>query len=764
LRETTYQDLEFVEEDVGDVDSEGPVRNILLRELEDGTYEEVELAEDYQGEGLDGEGLLEGTQDDVEFEVLSHERDEASPLAEQIQELEIAVEDAIEDNMVVGGRNQREVDAIMRLKADMEAAALAAPEIPKESSEAFNRFVETPESPEEAEGWDREFDDEFGDDFGADSEYVGGEIVRTHPYTMAGRYGTNPSTIHLPVGTFVEPIGDLLERSNMKHLVAAAEKAFGGPGFPHGTGTPKSLNTLPQKHIGLEPGQNKMTEIEADAYMAAIMPGNYSAVMGTLVESRKRLGKGWLRRLLLKANGAGPSILDAGAGGAGAIAWNEIIAAEWALMEEEGLVLANEKPPGKTTVLTGPDTLRTRMASFLENTTFLPRLPDYIHSQNSDDMVYGAPAQKRKVYDVVIAPHVLLPLKEEYKRKNMINNLWHLVNPNGGVLILIEKGLPRGFEAVAAARSLILEKHIASPGQEIIKNPDIYSDEPDVAKEKGMIVAPCTNHSTCPMYTIPGIAHGRKDFCHFQQRFIRPPFYQRVLGATHRNHEDIRFSYLVTQRGVDARQPKNKNVAPLVQGKEATDAAFKGHEEAADPDLGYEHQQIDDSSPVAFNTLGLPRIILPPLKRRGHVSIDLCTPSGTLERWTVPKSFSNQAYRDARKSRWGDLWALGAKTRVPRTPKLGKPGEIGKQAMRQAKKRGAWSGRDIVEAKKNAKKGKDVFEIEMGDEGMEGIREVRGGRIDRGERRTKGGRVPRSKPMRLEKEDVKRLGDEEDMF
>jgi len=68
------------------------------------------------------------------------------------------------------------------------------------------------------------------------------------------------------------------------------------------------------------------------------------------------------------------------------------------------------------------------------------------------------------------------------------------------------------------------------------------------------------------------------------------------------------------------------------------------------------------------------------MKRRGHVILDVCTAKGEIERWTVPRSFGHQAYRDARKSRWGDLWALGAKTRIPRNLRLG--GENTKEAQR----------------------------------------------------------------------------------
>ncbi|EFW16630.1 37S ribosomal protein Rsm22 [Coccidioides posadasii str. Silveira] len=84
-----------------------------------------------------------------------------------------------------------------------------------------------------------------------------------------------------------------------------------------------------------------------------------------------------------------------------------------------------------------------------------------------------------------------------------------------------------------------------------------------------------------------------------------------------------------------------------------------------------ELSEMNESTTPQVNTLSLPRLILPPIKRKGHVVMDVCTPAGKIERWVVPRSFSKQAYRDARKSKWGDLWALGAKTRMTRALKLG---------------------------------------------------------------------------------------------
>lgn len=186
-----------------------------------------------------------------------------------------------------------------------------------------------------------------------------------------------------------------------------------------------------------------------------------------------------------------------------------------------------------------------------------------------------------------------------------------------------------------------------------------------------MIIAPCTNHSDCPMYAgeAIGTIKGRKDICHFKQRYIRPAFMQRILGARDKNHEDVKFSYLSVMRGRDLRLPNRVDelgAEPIAeQGEAATLKALRGFEQIGETAMDAANADVPSS-------LSLPRAILPPMKRRGHVILDLCSPSGKLERWTVPRSFSKQAFRDARKSSWGDLWALGAKTRIIKAARLGK--------------------------------------------------------------------------------------------
>ncbi|KAF2034466.1 37S ribosomal protein Rsm22 [Setomelanomma holmii] len=514
------------------------------------------------------------------------------------------------------------------------------------------------------------------------------DFMRAHPLTVAGRFKPSPSTVFLPKEALVDPTALLLTRANHKHLTESANRIFGGRGLPLSASTPPARLGREQKAIPLDPSQADMGNIEADAYMASVQPGTYASVMSALVEVRRRLGTPWMERILQEKGGM---ILDAGSGGVGVLAWHEILQAEWQRMHEEsGNTSHGTAPLGKATVLAGSDTLRHRASRLLENTTFIPRLPDSVAAEDENNE-----QQPRKVYDIIIAPHTLWPLRQEYLRKEQVEKYWSLLNPKGGILVLLEKGLPRGFEVIAAARELLLDKHISSPNATAIEMPvDSQVGKPDdetrfTAKETGMIIAPCTNHAPCPVYSTPGISQGRKDFCFFSQRYIRPPYLQRILNAKDKNHEDVQFSYLAVQRGRDQRLPEHDLLGRGFEQSEASTAsAFAGHEWKNMTPSSTEEDRIeaDLQTTEDVNPLQFPRLILPALKRRGHIILDVCTPAGTLERWTVPRSFSKQAFRDARKARWGDLWALGAKTRIPRSVRLGRPQDEFDKKGRKMKK------------------------------------------------------------------------------
>ncbi|GAB1200143.1 hypothetical protein APSETT444_009510 [Aspergillus pseudonomiae] len=531
------------------------------------------------------------------------------------------------------------------------------------------------------------------------AEQLGGEIMleqfeedanpddtpRLHPLTVEGKFSTDPSTVFLPKDTVTGPISIILSDYANKHIADVAHRTFGGTRLPYSTTTPPPRAQMPQLPIPLEASQRHMTEMEANAYIAALYPGMYTSILSTLVEVRKRLGTEWLRGLISKEGG--PQILDASGGGAGVLAWRDVIRAEWETMVPDH-PKKSPYPVGRSTVVTGSESLRNRASLMLENTSFLPRLPDYVHIREKPTLDDERAPPKRKQYDIIVAPHSLLGIDEEFLRKEHVENLWNLLNPDGGVLILLEKGHQKGFEAIAGAREMLLKRLISSPGSTEYTN---FTESPiedsHIEKEPGMIVAPCTNHEKCPMFSVPGHSKGRKDYCHFQQRYIRPPFLQRILGAKDRNHEDVKFSYIAVQRGVDLRETKG-----IVQGPEATEAAFAGYEdlhetaveetEASNEAAGSQAEPSEQAKPENFHTLSLPRIVYPPMKRRGHVIFDFCTPAGKIERWTVPRSYSRQAYKDARKSSWGDLWALGAKTRIPRSLRIGdKHGEGKKERL-----------------------------------------------------------------------------------
>ena len=581
----------------------------------------------------------------------------------QLEEIEVAEEVDAEDEAAA------EPDQETMTPAEWEARR-------EEEAQAYHDdiYEQSRLQQEEAEAWEDVDEGQEEDGF-----------MRAHPLTIEGRFKPSPSTVFLPKNSLVDPTVLLLTRANHKHLAESANRIFGGRGLPHSASTTPARLGHEQKPIPLHPSQSDMGNIEADVYMASVQPGTYASVMSAMVEVRRRLGSGWLQHMLQDKKGG--TILDAGSGGVGVLAWHEMLEAEWQRMHEDsGNTSLGATPLGKATVLTASDALRHRASKLLDNTTFIPRLPETVTA--ADD---ANTQQPRKFYDVIIAPHTLWPIRQDYLRREQVEKYWSLLNPKGGVLILIEKGLPRGFEVVAAARSYLLNEHISSPGSETIETLlESQVSKPDEEtrfseKETGMIVAPCTNHSTCPMYQSTGVSQGRKDFCFFNQRYIRPPYLQRILNAKDKNHEDVQFSYLAVQRGRDQRLPQYDILGKgFVQGEASTAAAFEGHEWRPSSDPGTEEPVMSSSTDV--NPLTFPRLVLPALKRRGHIILDVCTPAGTLERWTVPRSFSKQAYRDARKVRWGDLWALGAKTRIPRNVRLGRPNDEFDKKGRKVKK------------------------------------------------------------------------------
>ncbi|KAI5846243.1 37S ribosomal protein-like protein Rsm22 [Morchella snyderi] len=519
---------------------------------------------------------------------------------------------------------------------------------------------------------------------GGDDAYT----ERTHPLTSIGRFATHPSTIRVPPGV-QQPTLEALATVPNKHLDAAAERVFGSRKLPD---SPVFTNSGGKalRRVLLDVEDARMSDIEAGLWLATVLPGYYAQSLSALTELRRRLGGDWA----LGGGGEGGvrNILDVGSGGAAVLAWRSIVEAEQARRRDEALQRAGAEPPTlpppepdfgglKATVVTASEPLRYRMAKHLADTAFVPRMPD-----RNPDNVFRSPTlapdaaaassepnqrQARKTYDLIVATHNMLPLREPHHRRDRIKKLWSHLNPRGGVLLLIEKGTPLGFEAVAGARATLLRNYISSPDsthRALGGNTGDIADNDPVEKEPGAIIAPCTNHAPCPLFPHGHTdGTGRKDWCHFVQRYERPPYLQRVMGAAARNHDDLLYSFVAVRRGADHR----RDAAPVI-----TPDPDEFQHPAAEARGGARWAQEPTLSPYTMDQLRryaftLPRTLFPPIKRHGHVTLDVCTPAGTLERWTVPKSYSRGAFRDARKSRWGDLWALGGKSKTLRNVRVG---------------------------------------------------------------------------------------------
>ena len=109
------------------------------------------------------------------------------------------------------------------------------------------------------------------------------------------------------------------------------------------------------------------------------------------------------------------------------------------------------------------------------------------------------------------------------------------------------------------------------------------------------IAAPCPHHNACPLV--------QGDWCHFTTRLPRSSHHKEIKGVS-LPYEDEKFSYLVFLR-----EP---------------------------------HSQVEE------------RIIRKPLKRSGHVILDLCTKEG-LKRQTVSKR-DKSIYKAATHVAWGESW------------------------------------------------------------------------------------------------------------
>eukprot|EP00890_Picochlorum_soloecismus_P002118 jgi/Picsp_1/2907/NSC_01132-R1_ribosomal small subunit rsm22 len=264
-------------------------------------------------------------------------------------------------------------------------------------------------------------------------------------------------------------------------------------------------------------------------------------------------------------------------------------------------------------------------------------------------------------YDLVVAAYVLSELRDDVHRHQVLNKLLHATKD---YLVLMEHGTPYGFSLIESSKQHLLK----------------------VAGKLGWavhVMAPCPHDGKCPLV-------GARSWCHFVQKFERTEE-QRIAvksltGKAPRGTQSEKFSYVILARGKRKHRTTNANaqqkILSLLHGFDQKSLEIAKEKEF---DLEARINQTDvhtNSNP--FNSWSIPasRVLKPPLKRKGHVMIDICSAldesgafmggkSGTILRQIISKGKSRDVwghekmYRHARNAQWGQVWPLLYQISVP---------------------------------------------------------------------------------------------------
>lgn len=430
---------------------------------------------------------------------------------------------------------------------------------------------------------------------------------------------------------------------------------------------------------------------EVDTHLVALFLQTYASIYSVLSEAKRRLGDDWRPNRILDV-GFGPST--------GMIALNQIF-------EDAGLDKGDWDPVKKTSVVIGhpkmkkyaKHLLRTQLHEAVneveksegasvrsvfdeglgeEGGQEAAELDELAEELAEDDSPKADPPGQRTVvqtalpafdspekYDLIIATHQLFRSRHQYPASvdDHTHHLLSLLEPNG-VLILIERGEPTGFESIARARQIMLRPEDYSG--DTSKTPREYKRFQNVADTRGMlstetlpekvekpyqlkVLAPCSHHGACPLQVGLNVRNNAKpgffNWCNFGQMIQRPKYTQELKKG----------KYLAAEWDEEGQGAGGKYLAGSGRpyGKSYETAS---HSYLIVQRLG--HKSEEDYISHSDNW---PRILRQPMKRDKHVIMEMCAPNGTVEQWTVTKSFNKQAYHDARKATGGDLWALSAK-------------------------------------------------------------------------------------------------------
>lgn len=458
------------------------------------------------------------------------------------------------------------------------------------------------------------------------------------------------------------------------------------------------------------PGKkNAVTPLGALVAAAVDLPGEYSAVKNVLSELEVRLGEEEMAKLTA-AGGEVPAswiVLDGGVG-----------SGAWAALEHLRLLPSQQQSQAAQSSGAAGVTLQNVHASRHLSEMSRTLLGDDLagesglvrHNRNLSEALSASTVPPR----VILSTFQLSQVPTTAGRAARVQEMW---DTGADTLILIDKGNKEGFRALSEARAQLLSlgrktradgttisNKASSKSKKMESSEDVLrlggetffaegldsessrAQTPAVAHSEAIgshVVAPCPHDGPCPLATTT------KDICRFSQR-IQSPRFMRKTKHSSSGEAGLHYSYVVIRRGArpmsatqeagrkggvakDAEDRERRKltersvgkIVPVVGGPEGSYEVIRQSDELPAAASSSSSPSFEESKDVSESlrqeAYRWPRLVYPPLKRSGHVVMDTCHPSSAIVRLTLPKSQSKQAYYDARKVSWGDLFPHNVK-------------------------------------------------------------------------------------------------------
>lgn len=360
-----------------------------------------------------------------------------------------------------------------------------------------------------------------------------------------------------------------------------------------------------QLYGSLQAGDSYIPAIErldVEAQITGLFLQNYASLRNALSEVNKRVPQ-------FKPE----NVLDVGFGPAtGILAAREVFGVN-NFNRETGVIIGHPRMKQRATELLGNT----------ETTRFRYDIPS---------------VNTAKKYDLIIAQHQMFQQGQfaEELVASHVQQLAQLLEKNG-VIVLVERGDPNGFEAVALAREHLLR-----------------------AKFGFNVVGPCLHNKPCPLQLgLERRMHaknpGKENWCRFSQQVERPKYVMELKKGQYLAQQWVQDQ----NRGSGGKSLKGTG-RPFGTNHESATFSWVALQNPGNKSTENKNELSSETIPE------LGRIMKQPMKRHGHVTMEVCSSNGDIEHWTIPRSQGKQAYHDARKACEADVWSLGAKTRQKR--------------------------------------------------------------------------------------------------